>query len=68
MEPDSPCDDGFRKPEDDAPYVTWEPENTYKQNVYYAHGGLHLFDAGAVLQKYTWSNTGIPLIKQIRAA
>ncbi len=68
LEPDIPCDDGFRKPEADAAYVTWEPENTYTQNVYYLHGGLHLFDAGAQLQKYTWLNTGIPLIQQIRAA
>ena len=68
LEPDIPCDDGFRKPPDDATYVTWEPENTYTQNVYYLHGGLHLFDAGSELQKYTWSNTGIPLIQQIRAA
>jgi len=68
LEPNIPCDDGFRKPPDDATYVTWEPENTYTQNVYYLHGGLHLFDAGSELQKYTWSNTGIPLIQQIRAA
>ena len=32
------------------------------------HGALHLFDAGAELQKYTWVNTGIKLIDQIRAA
>lgn len=70
IEPDVACDDGFRKPEDDyeASYVTWEPENTYEQNVYYLHGALHLFDAGTELQKYTWVNTGIPLIDQIRDA
>lgn len=70
IEPNLACDDGFRKPEDhyDASYVTWEPENTYEQNVYYLHGALHLFDAGAELQKYTWANTGIALIDQIRDA
>jgi len=68
--PDVRCDDGFRKPEDDydAAYVTWEPDNSYEQNVYYLHGALHLFDTGPTLQKYTWTNTGVPLIDQIRAA
>ncbi len=70
IEPRIPCDDGFRKPEDnsDAEYVTWEPENTYSQNIYYLHGALHIFDAGVELQKYTWINTGIALIDQIRDA
>jgi hypothetical protein len=70
IEPEVSCDDGFRKPVDDyeASYVTWEPEKSYEQNVYYLHGALHLFDAGTELQKYTWINTGIPLIEQIREA
>lgn len=70
IEPEVACDDGFRKPEDnyEAPYVTWEPDNTYNQNVYYLHGALHLFDAGFELQKYTWVNTGMALIDQIRSA
>ena len=70
IEPAIPCDDGFRKPDNiyDAEYVTWEPENTYTQNVYYLHGALHLFDAQSELQKYTWTNTGVPLIDQIRNA
>lgn len=63
-------DDGFRKPEDDydAPYVTWEPSNTRGQNMWFLHGALHLFDAGSETQKYTWINTGIRLIDQIREA
>ena len=32
------------------------------------HGALHLFDAGDELQKYTWVNTGIKLIDQIKNA
>ena len=52
----------------DAEYVTWEPENTYQQNVYYLHGALHIFDAGVEIQKYTWINTGIRLIEQVRTA
>lgn len=63
------CDDGFRTPPSGkAGYVTWEIENTDKQNVFYLHGALHLFDAGAELQKYTWVNTGERLIEQIRHA
>lgn len=62
-------DDGFRTPSDGpATYVSWEVENSDRQNVFYLHGALHLFDAGAELQKYTWINTGIRLIDQIRDA
>lgn len=63
-------DDGFRKPEDDyeAPYVTWEPSNTRGQNMWFLHGALHLFDAGSETQKYTWANTGVRLIDQVREA
>ena len=62
-------DDGFRKPEDDyeASYVVWEP-NHRAQNVWYLHGALHIFDSGTEVQKYTWVNTGIRLIEQIRQA
>ena len=60
-------DDGFRTPESGkAEYVTWEIENTNKQNIFYLHGALHVFDEGSELQKYTWVNTGIKLIDQIR--
>jgi hypothetical protein len=63
-------DDGFRKPDDDyeASYVTWEPTNSHKQNTWFLHGALHLFDAGVEVQKYTWVNTGMRLIDQIRDA
>jgi hypothetical protein len=62
-------DDGFRTPEDGpATYVSWEVENSDTQNVFYLHGALHLFDAGAELQKYTWINTGRRLTDQIREA
>lgn len=64
------CDDGFRKPYEnyDAPYVTWEPQNTHKQNMFFLHGALHLFDAGYELRKFTWANTNIRLIDQARKA
>lgn len=65
-------DDGFRAPEDDpgAPYVTWEAEGAADaQNIHFLHGGLHLFDYGAELQKKCWERAGgVPLIDQVRAA
>lgn len=63
-------DDGFRKSEDDydAPYVVWEPSNSHNQNTWFLHGALHLFDARTEVQKYTWINTGLRLIEQIRDA
>ena len=69
LTPSVPCDDGFRTPESGKEeYVTWEPENTDHQNVYFLHGALHIFDAGTEVQKYTWVNTGVKLIDQIRSA
>ena len=68
LEPDVPCDDGFRTPEEgEQDYVTWEP-GRHAQNVHYLHGALHIFDAKTEVQKYTWTNTGIRLIEQIRQA
>ncbi len=63
------CNDGFRHV-DDGPmeYVVWDISDPGKQTVFYMHGALHVFDAGPEVQKYTWSNTGIALIDQIREA
>lgn len=65
-----PCDDGFRKPADDpeADYVSWDPDSSKGQTVRYLHGALHLFDTGTEMKKFTWVNTQVPLIEQIRAA
>lgn len=62
-------DDGFRTP-DDGPtdYVSWDIDKSNSQTVFYLHGALHLFDAGSELVKYTWCNTGVRLIDQIREA
>lgn len=67
---DPTSDDGFRKSEDDfdAEYVVWEPGQSHDQNMHYLHGALHVFDAGTEIQKYTWRNTGVRLIDQIRSA
>jgi hypothetical protein len=67
---DPTSDDGFRKNADnyDADYVVWEPSQSHEQNMYFLHGALHIFDAGTEVQKYTWNNTGVRLIDQIRDA
>lgn len=63
------ADDGFRTPDEGRKeYVSWDIEKTNGQNIFYLHGALHVFDTGSELQKYTWINTGIKLIDQIRAA
>jgi len=50
-------------------YVTWQgTSNARNQTTFYLHGALHLFDVGADLQKYTWIDTGIPLVDQTRLA
>ena len=62
------CDDGFRQPEDGIEdYVEWTLD-IQTQNIFYLHGALHIFDGGSIIQKYTWSNTGIALVDQIRDA
>lgn len=63
-------DDGFRTPQDDfeVAYVVWEPDQSHEQNMWFLHGALHVFDAGTEIQKYTWKNTGVRLIDQIRDA
>lgn len=63
-------DDGFRKPDDDyeSAYVVWEPDQSHEQNMWFLHGALHVFDSGVEIQKYTWANTGVRLIDQIRNA
>lgn len=67
---DLAANDGFGRDEDTEPeYVNWMGESgAHGQRVHYLHGTLHLFDAGAELQKYTWVNTGKPLLEQAREA
>src|ERR1700683_687213 len=61
-------EDGFRKPGPEADYVIWDSGNSHTQTIHYMHGALHIFDAGAELQKYTWCNTDIALIDQVKSA
>jgi len=66
---DLECNDGFHQPEEGPEdYVVWDPGDVGSQNIFYLHGALHIFDAGAEVQKYTWCNTGIALVDQIRDA
>jgi hypothetical protein len=69
-EPPIKADDGFRQDRDnpEADWVAWDSYRPFSQNIYYLHGGLHLFEEGPVLKKLTFSRTGIALIDQIRAA
>jgi len=70
MEPHFKADDGFRQDRDepDADWVSWDSYKPFSQNIYYLHGGLHLFEEGPTLKKLTFSRTGIALIEQIRMA
>lgn len=67
---DLATNDGFGRDEDTEPeYVNWQGESSaHAQRVHYLHGALHLFDSGPELQKYTWINTGRPLLEQARDA
>lgn len=69
-EPHIRNDDGFREDRDepDAEWVSWDSYRDYSRNVYYLHGGLHLYEEGPVLKKLTFSRTGVALIGQIRDA
>ena len=62
--------DGFGRDENtDLEYVKWMGEsNARNQRVHYLHGALHLFDDGIDLHKFTWVNTGKPLLEQVREA
>jgi hypothetical protein len=63
-------DDGFRKSPNDyeAAYVVWESTSSHKQNTFFLHGALHIFDGDTEIQKYTWINTKRRLIEQIGEA
>ena len=63
-----PRNDGFVNPDGAAEtdYVVWEGGG--EQDVHFLHGALHLLDAGAELQKRTWSRTSVPLMDQVREA
>lgn len=47
--------------------LTWQGKSDY-QNIHYLHGGLHLYDKGGEIQKFSWVDTGESLIEQSRKA
>ncbi len=50
-------------------YVIWQGDsNAHGQNIHYLHGALHIFEKDAEIEKFTWVNTGKPLIEQTREA
>jgi|SRR5215213_3220197 len=70
IEPQIKADDGFRQDHDEpnADWVSWDSYKPFSQNIYYLHGGLHLFEEGSTLKKLTFGRTGVALIDQIRVA
>jgi hypothetical protein len=67
IDPQVESDDGFRNSEEGADdYVVWDVQNTHGQRIFYLHGALHIYDAGAELKKFTWSKTEIALVDQIK--
>lgn len=60
--------DGFHQPEDGPEdWVEWD-SNEHRQNIFYLHGALHIYEDGPDIKKYTWCNTQVRLINQIRTA
>lgn len=61
-------DDGFRNTDHQfgADYRTFD--SPHSPTFWYLHGGLHLFDAGSEIRKYIWSDTGRPIMEQVREA
>jgi len=50
-------------------YVIWQGDSyAHGQNIHYLHGALHVFERDEEIEKFTWINTGKPLIEQTREA
>lgn len=63
------ADDGFRRGDlGKCGYVKWDLHEANTQSIYYLHGALHLFDQGSEFIKFTWVNTEVRLIDQVREA
>lgn len=56
---DYDTDDGFRWPN------TWKITET-NQNVYFLHGGLHLYDDGLSIRKHACTDDGETIIEQVK--
>ncbi|WP_350431737.1 DUF4917 family protein [Shewanella sp. H8] len=61
LEPDNfTTDDGFRA------HLTWTGEEA-NQNVFFLHGGLHLYDEGGVIKKHAYTDNGETIIDKVKA-
>lgn len=61
-------DDGFRNPDDIFGKDYRVFDSPHSPTFWYMHGGLHLFDAESEIRKYVWSDTGKPIMEQVREA
>lgn len=52
-------DDGFRS------LCRWEGHGT-DQEVYFLHGGLHIYDTGQYIKKHAYTDDGVTIIEQVR--
>ncbi len=48
-------------------YLSWQGKSE-GQTVHFLHGALHIFDSGHQVEKFAWTDTGVPLIEQCREA
>jgi len=53
-------DDGFRYPN------VWNVVDT-NQNLFFLHGGLHLYDEGMCIKKHAYTNNGFTIIDHVRS-
>lgn len=68
------CNDGFGRDaymSDDhvefSDYLSWQGKSS-GQNVHYLHGAIHLFDTSGHLEKFSWVDSGVPLLEQTKSA
>lgn len=68
------CNDGFGRDSyisgdqvEFSDYLSWQGKSS-GQNVHYLHGAIHLFDTSGHLEKFSWVDSGIPLIDQAKSA
>ena len=61
--------DGFGNSfHNDVTIVTWDISRAEKQNVYYLHGAMHLFNDKGIIRKFSWANSGRPITDQVCAS
>lgn len=68
------CNDGFGRDSyvsgDEvqfSDYLSWQGKSS-GQNVHYLHGAIHLFDTSGHLEKFSWVDSGVPLLEQAKSA